>query len=214
MECDDLKNCVCKYSDSRPMIPASQVHIVMWEKQSKNSGYRLPCERESFKKVGRSQQNVVDNVVSNQFPSSVMTSLSTVSGSTTRIDVPATSLPAATVLRPSSLGQNGTAVSASVQVARLKDQDENCSKLGRKMADNTRLQRMKHKYELDRKRSSSLNCSKPVIPRIPIGISTVNEQPNRVSYGSNCKVIVVEKCCLQSLIKIFVISCKIYSGLG
>lgn len=205
MECDDLKNCVCKYSDSRPTIPPSQVHIVMWEKQSKNSGYRLPCERESFKKVGRSQQSVVDNVVSNQFPSSVMTSLSTVSTSTT----PATSLPAATVLRLSSLGQNGAAVSASVQVARLKDQDENCSKLGRKMPDNTRLQRMKHKYELDRKRSSSLNSSKPVIPRIPIGISTVNEQPNRVSYGSNLLSHCCGEVCLQSLVKIFVISCKI-----
>lgn len=205
MECDDLKNCVCKYSDSRPVIPASQVHILMWEKQSKNSAYKLPCEREPLRKVGKVQQCVADHVLSNAIPPPTV---AVVSACTTHSHVPVTSLSAATIFKPSSLSLYGAAP-ISVQVAPLKDQDGKCSKSCRKTADNTRLQRMKQKYELDRKRSSSLNLSKPVIPRIPIGFSTTSEQPEKVSffyclcllvYGSNSKVIVVKNC-FQSLVK-------------
>ena len=41
MECDDLKPPICKYVKKHPTFPAREAHIIMWEKQSADSGYVL-----------------------------------------------------------------------------------------------------------------------------------------------------------------------------
>lgn len=180
MECDDLKNCVCKYSDFALAIPSSQIHIVMWEKQLENSGYCLPSEREQVKRNDEPKQI---ELLSNDNVNGMSSGIKQLPAVSPPFPVPSmTSLPAVAVEK--FCERKSPSLSSIQDVA-------SCSRMTRKSLETcSRLERMRQKFELDKRRPSNDNCGRPAIPRIPTVVQPNGEHLNKLSTSTIIQVLI------------------------
>lgn len=180
MECDDLKNCVCKYSDVPLAIPLSQIHIVMWEKQLENSGYCLPSEKEPVER--NDDEHTKLELVSNVKVNGTLSGIKQLHDVPSPFPVPATtSLPAVPVEK---FCERSPSLSSVQDVG-------SCFRMTRKGLETcSRLERMRLKFEQDKRRLSNDSCGRPAIPRIPTVVHSNGEHLTTVSTSTIIQVLI------------------------